>query len=132
MWRRCVRPSITQIHKYVVDDQPHFANSTDPRIPAALSPVVAGFASLNNFRPRRFSKVLGQFQYNLKTGLAQSQWTIGNPASPAWQNYYVLSPADFGIEGTDRTGNIRPNDMPHLRLLPAKILIAPYPLIAGQ
>ena len=40
----------TEIHQYAVNGQTFYANSRDPQIPAALAPVVAGFASLNNFR----------------------------------------------------------------------------------
>lgn len=40
----------TEIHQYAVNGQTFYANNADPRIPAALAPVVAGFASLNNFR----------------------------------------------------------------------------------
>ena len=39
----------TAMHRYVVNGQQYFANSSDPKIPAALAPVVAGVASLNNF-----------------------------------------------------------------------------------
>ena len=42
----------TSIHKYVINGETHFANSTDPQIPAALAPVIAGIAQLNDFRPR--------------------------------------------------------------------------------
>ncbi|HEX3939852.1 MAG TPA: protease pro-enzyme activation domain-containing protein, partial [Acidobacteriaceae bacterium] len=37
------------MHKYLVNGQEHYANSNDPQIPAALSPVLGGFVSLNNF-----------------------------------------------------------------------------------
>ncbi len=39
----------TELHKYVVNGESHWANNADPQIPAALTPVVAGFVSLNNF-----------------------------------------------------------------------------------
>lgn len=42
----------TEIHNYEVNGEVHFANSRDPQIPAALSQVVGGVTSLNNFRPR--------------------------------------------------------------------------------
>jgi len=42
----------TQFHTYVVNGKQHFANASDPQIPAALSPVVAGFVSLNDFMPK--------------------------------------------------------------------------------
>lgn len=39
----------TEIHRYSLDGQLHFANATEPSIPQALSNVVAGFAGLNDF-----------------------------------------------------------------------------------
>jgi Pro-kumamolisin, activation domain/Bacterial Ig-like domain (group 3) len=39
----------TAMHRYLVNGQPFFGNASDPQIPAALAPVVAGVASLNNF-----------------------------------------------------------------------------------
>ena len=41
----------TTMHQYVVNDRDHLANATDPSIPAALAPVVAGISSLNDFFP---------------------------------------------------------------------------------
>jgi trimeric autotransporter adhesin len=42
----------TPIHRYLVNGETHFANAVDPQIPAALAPVVSGFASLHNFGHR--------------------------------------------------------------------------------
>jgi len=42
----------TQIHHYVVDGALHFANVTAPSIPSALTGIVAGISSLNNFAPK--------------------------------------------------------------------------------
>jgi subtilase family serine protease len=42
----------TEIHNLSVDGADHFANMSDPRIPAALAPVVAGIVSLHNFHPK--------------------------------------------------------------------------------
>src|ERR1700722_16449366 len=39
----------TAIHKYVVNGEQHWANSTDPQIPTALAPAVAGVLTLHNF-----------------------------------------------------------------------------------
>jgi len=39
----------TAIHKYVVNGEQHWANSSDPQIPAALTPAVAGVLTLHNF-----------------------------------------------------------------------------------
>ena len=39
----------TEIHNYDVHGVEHFANVSDPRIPTALAPVVAGVVALNDF-----------------------------------------------------------------------------------
>jgi hypothetical protein len=39
----------TSIHKFVVNGEEHWANASDPAIPAALSPVVEGVLTLHNF-----------------------------------------------------------------------------------
>ena len=41
-----------EIHNLLVNGQPHIANMSDPQIPAALAPVVAGVKALHNFFPR--------------------------------------------------------------------------------
>ncbi len=87
----------TQIHKYVVNGETHYANANDPQIPAALAPVIGGFASLNNFRVKNNARILGKASYDPKTGLATPQWTIG-PGSPAEDDNFVLSPADYAIQ----------------------------------
>jgi subtilase family serine protease len=45
----------TEIHNLSVDGAAHFANMSDPRIPAALAPAVAGIVSLHNFFPKNQS-----------------------------------------------------------------------------
>jgi subtilase family serine protease len=42
----------TEIHSYNVHGEQHIANSTNPKIPAALAPVIVGFNSLHNFMPK--------------------------------------------------------------------------------
>jgi pseudomonalisin len=39
----------TTIHKYIVRNEPHWANASDPQIPTALTPAVAGVLTLHNF-----------------------------------------------------------------------------------
>ncbi len=41
----------TEIHNLSVNGVPHIANMSDPKIPAALAPVVAGVSALHNFMP---------------------------------------------------------------------------------
>ena len=40
----------TEFHHYLVNGETHFANSSAPSVPAALSGVIAGFTGLNDFR----------------------------------------------------------------------------------
>jgi trimeric autotransporter adhesin len=83
-----------QIHKYLVNGETHYANSTDPQIPAALAPVVGGFVSLNNFRPKRNSRVLGTATYDPKSKKATPQWTYGTSAGVN----FPLAPADYALQ----------------------------------
>jgi len=82
----------TEIRRYAAKGEVHFANASDPAIPAALSPVVAGIVSLNNFPIRSHLKVLGTFQRSLKTGETTPLFTFqGCPGG----NCYGVGPADF-------------------------------------
>src|SRR5581483_5692601 len=42
----------TELHQYAVNGDVHFANATPIAIPSALSSVVAGVRSLNDFKPK--------------------------------------------------------------------------------
>jgi Pro-kumamolisin, activation domain/Bacterial Ig-like domain (group 3) len=47
------RTFATQIHSFTLQNgESHVSNITDPQIPAALAPVVAGLSPLNDFRPK--------------------------------------------------------------------------------
>ena len=46
----------TSIHKLRVNGEEHFANVSDPQIPADLTPVVTGIASLTDFMPYKMSR----------------------------------------------------------------------------
>jgi Pro-kumamolisin, activation domain/Divergent InlB B-repeat domain len=58
----------TEIHNLSVNGTTHFANMTDPQIPTALAPLVAGVTSLNDFRPRPQAvhqpQAVGEFDKN--------------------------------------------------------------------
>jgi len=60
----------TEIHQYQVKGETHMANASDPQIPAALAPVVAGVVSLHNFPKKSQARFLGQFRRTIgKAGL---------------------------------------------------------------
>ncbi|MGB2605526.1 MAG: S53 family peptidase, partial [Candidatus Sulfotelmatobacter sp.] len=42
----------TEIHNYLVDGELHYANSTEPAVPAALAGVVLAVHNLHNFQPK--------------------------------------------------------------------------------
>ena len=42
----------TEIHRYLVDGQMHFANATEPTVPVALNGIVSAIHGLNDFRPQ--------------------------------------------------------------------------------
>ncbi|HUX66045.1 MAG TPA: protease pro-enzyme activation domain-containing protein [Terriglobales bacterium] len=84
----------TAIHRYVVQGVSHWANATDPSIPAALAPVVAGVVSLNNFvKPAGHFLGQGNGQKPL-AGLGQARLAY-NPANG--QPGHVIVPGDFAI-----------------------------------
>lgn len=89
-----------QIHKYQVNGNTHFATATEPQIPSALEPVVAGFVSLNNFPVHKDARILGQASYDPKTHQAVPEWTYpGGAGGPSLNGVtFVVSPADFATQ----------------------------------
>ena len=56
----------TSIHKYIVNGEQHWANATDPQIPTALTPAVAGIDSLHNFRKKAMNAYVGKYSEQTK------------------------------------------------------------------
>src|SRR6266481_1016132 len=72
----------TEIHYLDVKGERHVGNISDPRIPAALAPVVAGVVSLHDFRPHVMHKM----------HQPRSQFTFPDPFGG---NAYAMVPADL-------------------------------------
>ena len=53
----------TSIHHLDVSGVAHLANYSDPQIPAALAPAVAGVVSLNDFQPHAMKRAKYNFNY---------------------------------------------------------------------
>ena len=87
----------TEIHKFRVQGEDHWANTSDPRIPAALAPVVAGFASLNNFPRKPTLKSRGTFTRPKPNGKAQPTFTFPVPCSNGTGTCIAVTvgPGDF-------------------------------------
>lgn len=135
----------TEIHGYKVNGSQYWANAANPEIPAALAPVVAGFASLNNFP----HKALHSEPRLVRRDASTKKWTSvpgsGKPA-PSFSttdgqgdSLYVVTPYDFAtiynvlpmwngepngsgkIDGTGETiaivsdSNINPADVDYFR-----------------
>jgi hypothetical protein len=93
----------TEIHRFVVNGEEHFANVSDPQIPAALSPVVAGVVALHNFPRQAHVKTRGTYRRNTATGQLTPLFTFGSPAK------FAMGPGDFKTiynipNGADGTG----------------------------
>lgn len=71
----------TEIHIYDINGQRHYANASDPQIPAALAPVVYGIVSLNDF-------------HSAPQHLGVERRQRAAPAFTSGSTHYV-TPADF-------------------------------------
>ncbi len=58
----------TEIHHLQVNGVKHFANMSDPKIPAALGPVVTGIVSLHNFHPKPLLVPRGNYTFTNPNG----------------------------------------------------------------
>lgn len=138
----------TSIHQYAVNGEDHWANSTDPSIPTALTPVVVGVRSLHNFYPKPMNRV---------SGVRSSASAVSQPVKPEFTYptgcnadtcNFGLGPTDFatiynvaplwnaGIDGTGETiavvsdSNISLQDVTDFRSmfgLPAKLPVVTVP-----
>jgi subtilase family serine protease len=92
----------TSMHRYAVQGEQHLANESDPQIPAALAPVIAGVASLNNFPRRAASHKIGNFRHDTSTNqtIPLPEQVAGKPL-PAFTissggiAVYGVTPYDF-------------------------------------
>jgi subtilase family serine protease len=82
----------TEIHNLEVKGRMHVANMSDPSIPSALAPVVAGIASLHNFPRKPFYHRVGTFARSKATGEVRPLFTF---TPPGQSTLYALGPTDF-------------------------------------
>jgi hypothetical protein len=88
----------TEIHRYEVNGETHYANASDISIPAALAPLVRGVSPLNNFRAQPYVKVAGPALYSRTTNRATPLWTIPNPFGTPNPYAYPVAPEDFATQ----------------------------------
>jgi trimeric autotransporter adhesin len=87
----------TQIHKYVVNGEQHWANSSDPSIPSALAPVIVGVNTLHNFKKKAMIQKRGMFSRETATGAVTPLNNVGCNGNSATTGGTCLGvgPADF-------------------------------------
>jgi subtilase family serine protease len=91
----------TEIHELVVGGQQHFANMSDPKIPAALAPAIEGVVSLHNFKPRPFVMRRPDYTFACNGPIVNTCHALV-PAD--FQTIYNLSPLySAGITGNGET-----------------------------
>jgi subtilase family serine protease len=82
----------TRMHRYRWNGETHLANSANPTIPKALTGVVRGFASLNDFR---FAPQLIRGAVHRRDVTPQGRSV--NPQANLTNGSHALAPGDFGI-----------------------------------
>ena len=78
----------TSIHKYIVKDEQHWANASDPSIPAALAPAVAGIKTLHNFVKKPMVHVAEKY-------IPAKLGTKGHPEFTGGNGQHALTPGDY-------------------------------------
>jgi subtilase family serine protease len=81
----------TSIHKYAVNGEEHWANASDPQIPSALAPAVAGVWSLHDFRKRPGVHISPDKIITKYIAGKRPNTTLNGPNGPI----FALSPADY-------------------------------------
>ena len=87
----------TEIHHYLVNGEEHTANASDPEIPAALGPAIAGIYSLHDFYSKPLHRTVGLMRRSAATG----KWTPADASSPQFftdvngEDYELITPYDF-------------------------------------
>ena len=80
----------TPIHKFTVNGEDHWANASDPQIPAALAPAVAGVFTLHNFRKNTASKFASErITASYEAGKA--------PDFTSSTGLHALTPGDYAV-----------------------------------
>src|SRR6266404_3114844 len=87
----------TAIHKFEVKGEEHWANVSNPSIPTALAPVVAGVDSLHNFLKKAQNSYVGNYSEKTKkvTSPGPNFTFPGGCVIDNTGNCYAVAPYDF-------------------------------------
>ena len=92
------------LHYLNVKGAQHVANVRDPQIPAALSPVVAGIVSLNDFHPHGMYRL--RPKYTFKSGGYTYETVVPADLAKIY-NFNPLFSAGISGKGADRRSDRR-------------------------
>ena len=96
----------TEIHHFMVNGKAHMASVSDPQIPSALAPVIAGVLSLHDFRPKSHAHSLGTFRRTKATREVEPLFTFNGCGSKGANPCYAVGPGDFAKIYNLPTGTI--------------------------
>src|SRR5579864_4042622 len=85
----------TDIHKFMVHGELRNANVSDPQIPAALAPVVAGVVGLHNIPPRAHFHRMGTLRRTKATGEVKPLFTFSGGICSGTGSCFAVGPGDF-------------------------------------
>src|SRR5258705_5243211 len=81
----------TQVHRYLVEGVPHWANASDPQIPNALSPVVAGIWTMHDFFKKPMVRMSGEHFSVTRTPGSSAPTVTGS------NGHHFLAPGDYAV-----------------------------------
>jgi subtilase family serine protease len=82
-----------ELHSLSVGGVAHVANMSDPQIPAALAPVVAGIVRLNDFAPQPQYEANPQYAFSCKGSLTKAATTCQAVTPADLATIYNINPA---------------------------------------
>lgn len=87
----------TELHQYAVNGSVHYANSTEPQVPAAIAGVVGGIRALNNFRPKPRAAIQKDVRPNFTSDISGNHFIAPDDFA---RIYDVNSLYAAGLDGT--------------------------------
>jgi hypothetical protein len=84
----------TEIHRYSIAGETHYANASEISIPEALVPLVRGLSPLNSFYAKSNLRVVGPASYSRSTGKTTPHWTLPYGTG----SFYAVAPEDFATQ----------------------------------
>ncbi len=85
----------TEIHQLAVKGETHIANMSDPAIPEALAPVVAGIHALHDFMPHPLNKSRGLVKRDSSGTWSAAEGQPDFTVVDGTSTFFAVAPADF-------------------------------------